>query len=176
MTEEEKHVLGELMQRVSMGDENAREMIASRYYHTIYCFIFKIIRSPEDAQDLTQETFLRLCRLDFSAKVWTNSYVYLFAIARNLCFDRFRKQRRADNVFKWEAEKAQTFIWDGPEDLDSIFQGLTGFEEKLVLLRYGKGYGIHEISQKTGIPRRTLERRFNEIKGKIRVSAEKAGM
>ena len=174
MTEEEKQYLGELMARVSSGDETARETIAQKYYRMIYCFIFSIVRSVEDAQDLTQETFLRLCRHDFSVKVWTNCYVYIFQIAKNLCLDRFRKLKKDENIFGLETEKAERLIWDGLNELDDIFGCLSEFEERLVILRYAKGYCVNEIAKRTGIPQRTLERRFRDIKEKIKKSIQEA--
>ena len=172
MTEEEKRALNELMGRISKGDEAARETLADKYYRAVFCFIFKLIGSKEDAKDLTQETFLKLCRNGISDKTWTNGYSYLFRTAKNLCIDRFRKRKKDENTFLWEVEKAKTYIWDGPEDLDTIFSCLTESEEKLVLLRYKSGYSVREIARKTGIPARTLDRRFTDIKNKIREATE----
>ena len=174
MTEDDKIFMGELMERISRGDASAQEILAQRFYNTIYCFIKKIIRSDEDAEDLTQETFLRVCRQDFSKKVWTNGYVYLFQIAKNLCLDRFRKNRKQEITFNIEMEKARRYIWAGPEAVDSLFSRLTEFEEKLVILRFGRGYSSKEISRRAKIPKRTLERRYNEIREKIRLAAEDA--
>lgn len=173
MTEDDKRLMGELMERISRGDAAARETLADKFYRTIYCFIYKMIKSETDAQDLTQETFLRLYRHDFSVKVWTNSYVYIFQIAKNLCLDRYRKQKRDENLFNSEMEKTKRYIWDGPEELDTIFSGLSEHEERLVLLR-DSGYSVKEISENTKIPERTLERKYSVIREKIRKAAEDA--
>ena len=174
MTEDDKRTLCELMERISKGDNSARDILAVKYYRTVYCFIFNMIGSREDAKDLTQETFLRLCRHDFSVKVWRSGYVYLFQIAKNLCLDRFRKRKKDENIFMWEAERAERYIWDGPEDMNAIFSCLTESEERLVLLRYDGGYSVKEIARRTGIPTRTLDRRFTEIKTKIKESMKTA--
>lgn len=174
MTEDDKRFLGELMERISKGDKSAHDILAQKFYRTVYCFIFRITGSEADAQDLTQETFLRLYRHDFSVKIWTNSYVYLFQIAKNLCLDRYRKLKKNESIFNSEIEKFKRYIWDGPEELDSIFSNLSAQEEQLVLLRYGSGYSVKEISKKTKIPKRTLERKFNEIRQKIKKAVEDA--
>ena len=172
MTEEEKRVLNGLMERISKGDDSARDILADKYYRAVFCFIRKLIGAKEDAKDLTQETFLKLCRQDLSDCAWTNGYSYLFQTAKNLCIDRFRKRKKDENIFLWEIEKAKTYIWDGPDEMDALFSCLTSGEERLVLLRYGSGYSIREIARKTGIPARTLDRRFTDIKNKIREAAE----
>jgi len=172
MTEDDKREISRLMERIAKGDKPARDILAAEYYRTVYCFILNIVRNREDAKDLAQETFYRLCRHDFSVKVWTNSYVYLFQIAKNLCLDRFRRRKKDEDIFLWEAEKADRYIWDGPDGMDAIFSCLTASEQRLVLLRYDCDYSVKEIARKTGIPARTLDRRFTEIKEKIRAATE----
>lgn len=176
MSDDDKREISELIERISKGDKSAHDILAAKYYPTVYCFIFKLIRSREDAKDLTQETFLRLCRHDFSVQVWHSGYVYLFQIAKNLCLDRFRKRKKDEHIFIREAERAEIHIWDGRENIDAIVSCLTESEQMLVILRYGSGYRVREISRRTGIPTRTLDRRFTEIKEKIRkVREEGAG-
>jgi len=173
MTEEDKRVLNELMERISAGDAGARDVLAQKFYGAVFGFIFNRTRSREDAKDLTQETFLRLCRHDFSIKTMSSGYSYVFQTAKNLCIDRFRRRKKDENTLAFEAERAERYTWNGPEELDALFSCLTESEERLVLLRYGSGYSVREIAKRTGIPQRTLDRRFTGIKNKIRGSAER---
>ena len=170
MSEDDKRALSGLMERISKGDTEARDILANRFYRTVYCFIYQKVKSEEDARDLTQETFMRVCRPDFSVKFWNNSY--LFQIAHNLCVDLWRKRKKAEQIFHWEAEKAQRYIWDGPETFNAIFTGLDETEEKLVILRYDREYSVKEIAKHTGIPTRTLDRRFALIKEKVRIAMD----
>ena len=175
MTEEEKRDLSALVENASRGDKYARETIYQKFYYTIYCFINKIIKSPCDAEDLAQETFMRLYRRDFQETVWTSGYMYIFQIAKNLCIDLFRRQKRRENLF--ETVKDRTLANDGeePADLSFIDNALNEDEERLVFLRYGSGYSVAEISRQTGMPQRSLERKLNVLRDKVRRAAEDAG-
>lgn len=173
MTEEEKRDMSGLVERCSKGDHEARETLYSRFYKTIYCFIYRIIKSEYDAEDLAQETFIRLYRRDFSEKVWTSGHTYIFQIAKNLCLDLFRRQKRRDNLFNSIKEKGGAeACGEEARDFGFISKALNEDEERLVFLRYGSGYSVKEISSQTGIPMRTLERQLNVIREKVRKAAE----
>ncbi len=175
MTETQKKELSALVASAAGGDGAARETIYRRFYDTIFCFIYKITKSTPDAEDLAQETFIRLYRKDFSENVWTNGYVYIFQIAKNLCLDLFRRQKRRENLFEKVLDRTLASDGEEPADYGFIGRALTEDEERLVFLRYGSGYNLYEISDLTKIPQRTLERRFNAIRDKVRAAAENAG-
>lgn len=76
------------------GDGNAFSELVARYQDRIYRFLVRLTHSPDAALDLTQDTFLRAYqslerwRPDALFKTW------LFRIARNIAFDRLRREKR----------------------------------------------------------------------------------
>lgn len=84
--------------RAQRGDSVAFSELVARYQDRIYRFLARLIRSPDDAQELTQETFLRayeaLARWTPDARLST----WLFRIARNLAFDWLRRGKRVGFV------------------------------------------------------------------------------
>jgi len=66
--------------------------IAARYRTPIYRYILRLVRDPDRADDLTQETFLRVHqRLDALKDIGALD-VWLYRIATNLCYDHFRER------------------------------------------------------------------------------------
>ena len=82
-----------LVRGVLEGDEKAFEQLVKKYRKSVYYLIFKMVRNPDDAEDLTQEAFAK----SFSS---LNSFdpkfafsTWLFRIATNSCIDFIRRQR-----------------------------------------------------------------------------------
>ncbi len=83
-----------LMQRVQQRDEAAFSILVQRHTRSIHAFIYRLCGNRNDAEDLSQETFLRLWQ---RAANWTPDTVrfttWLHQIARNLCIDQFRREQ-----------------------------------------------------------------------------------
>lgn len=91
-----EHVVGEdlaLARRVSRGDEEAFEILYNRYYKQIYLHIWGIVRNSEDAEDLTQEVFLRVYSSIDTYSGRASLGRWLRRVATNLCIDKMRKKR-----------------------------------------------------------------------------------
>ncbi len=57
---EEVHSDDDLVERIKLGDEKAAEELIKRYYTSILRYCKRQCFNPEKAEDLTQETFLKL--------------------------------------------------------------------------------------------------------------------
>src|SRR5437899_9472612 len=86
------------IEKLKEGDADAFETLIERYSGDIYALVYRLTENPEDARDLTQDTFLsalrsiRKFRGDAELKTW------LFRIAINESRNRFRwwKCRRSE--------------------------------------------------------------------------------
>ena len=83
----------DLMLRYRNGDEDAFEMLYRRYEKPVFSFIYRILMSTADAEDLCQETFLRLVKEKKKYQVSGNFKTWIFRIALNLCRDRLRRKK-----------------------------------------------------------------------------------
>jgi RNA polymerase sigma-70 factor (ECF subfamily) len=88
----------ELMQRIGRGDARAYRSMVEQHLRTVTRFSERILGNHSEAEDVAQETFLRLWT---QAARWTPNAqpkTWLYRVARNLCIDRLRKQHPTDNV------------------------------------------------------------------------------
>ena len=81
----------ELMQLCSDGDNQALDHLFRRYQHPIYNYCLRFLRDPTKADDVLQETFLRLYSNRTSWKPMAKFSSWLYRIARNLCVDETRR-------------------------------------------------------------------------------------
>ena len=83
----------ELMLSCRDGDEGAFETLYRRYEKPIFSFIYRMVLSAEDAEDLCQETFLKVVRAKKKYRASAKFKTWLFHIALNLCRDRIRRMK-----------------------------------------------------------------------------------
>lgn len=85
----------ELMARVRGGDAGAFTTLVERHQHRVVGTIAKMLGSPNDAEDLAQQVFVRVWK---SAPRWEPNAkftTWLLTIARNLVFNEVRRRGRA---------------------------------------------------------------------------------
>ena len=143
---------------------NAFDKIFHKYFKSIYCFILHNCKSPQDAEDMTQEVFIRLW--ENSQTQITSLKAYLYTIARNVVIDR---TRRGINKLIFEAlneEQHATLIdeeseTDENEKLLSIVHHIANSmpERRLEVykLRWVEGLSRKEIANKMGITVTTVD-------------------
>jgi len=90
-----RHDDAALVERVRLGDMNAFARLVSRYQDRLVNTCWRISGHREDAQDLTQEAFLRALESIDSFRHKAGFYTWLFRIAVNLAISHRRKNARA---------------------------------------------------------------------------------
>ena len=83
----------ELMLSCRDGDEGAFETLYRRYEKPIFSFIYRMLLSAEDAEDLCQETFFKVVQAKKKYRTTAKFKTWLFRIALNLCRDRVRRMK-----------------------------------------------------------------------------------
>jgi RNA polymerase sigma-70 factor (ECF subfamily) len=98
-----------LVERAQAGDVDAFSELASRLQERIYRLILGMTRSPEDADDLTQDTFMIAFRSLKSFRRSSGFYTWVYRIAVNRTLNHLKKKGR---------EKGRTPFEDGDALLD----------------------------------------------------------
>jgi RNA polymerase sigma-70 factor (ECF subfamily) len=84
-----------LVRRCLAGDAVAWEQIVQQYHRRIYNLCYRFAGSADDAQDLTQEVFIRMYRTLKSYDAERGAFVtWITSMTRNLLVDHFRKSRQ----------------------------------------------------------------------------------
>lgn len=89
---EDAQVVGLLLRRCLSGDAAAWEDIVHRYQRRIYNICYRFAGSAEDADDLTQEVFIKMYKTLDTYNVERGAFTtWVTTITRNLLVDHFRK-------------------------------------------------------------------------------------
>lgn len=157
------------------GDEKSLEVLVRRYLGPIFSFIFRVVGDIQEAEDITQEVFVKVWRnlkkfdQEKSFKTW------IFTIAKNASIDFLRK-KRAIPFSEFETQENENLLMetltdplslpdellkqaDIRERLNLAMQKLTPQSRLLLLLRYNEHLTFREISEVLGEPLNTIKSR-----------------
>jgi RNA polymerase sigma-70 factor (ECF subfamily) len=130
------------------------------HYDEVYRLLYRIVGTRDEAEDLAQETFLRLARQRFGLGREHNLRGWLYAVASNLAFNalrgRGRRQRREEIVFRQadsggEPDPAEALIQD--DERAAVRRTLAVLPERqarLLMLRHS-GLSYREIAEVLGM-------------------------
>src|SRR5690348_9724602 len=105
-----------LIRAAQAGDQDAFEQLVRTYDQSVLRLAMNLLRSPEDARDVYQETFLRVYRNLHTFRFDCSFHTWLYRIVTNICLDQLRKRK----VRKEESSVVETS--DGPIDRMESFE------------------------------------------------------
>ena len=92
---EDAQVTAQLIRRCIAGDAGAWEELVQQYHRRIYNLCFRFAGSVGDAQDLTQEVFIKMYRTLKTYDVERGAFItWITALTRNLLVDHFRRTKQ----------------------------------------------------------------------------------
>ena len=95
-----------LVDRFRQGDQSAFEQMVSRYWGRIYSMVHQLLRNPEDAEEVTQDTFIRAHRGLVNFRGESAFSTWLYQIATNLARNRY--------WYWWRRRRDKTVSFDQP--------------------------------------------------------------
>jgi RNA polymerase sigma-70 factor (ECF subfamily) len=148
---------GDLARECQAGSREAFAALVAQFHERIYNFLLKLTGKPHDAEDLTQETFIKawqaIERFDprFSFSTW------LFTIARRTASNHFRSHRPVMDPAEApetadESDPAALLAQDEEKrELWRLARALKPKQYQVLWLRYAEGFSIHEIARIVGV-------------------------
>lgn len=93
------------MARVADGDAAAFRQLSDDYLKVIVTFSHRLVRNHAEAEEIAQETFLRVWQKAGSYQPKAKLSTWLHTIARNIAIDRLRKKSRKEEAFEIDDER-----------------------------------------------------------------------
>ena len=103
----------ELIKRCSRRDEAAWEEIIQRHKRKVLGIAYKFTGSFHEAEDLTQDIFLKVYRALDSYDRSQDFTAWLVGVSRNACIDHYRRVKREKLVMSGDADELKNFKFDG---------------------------------------------------------------
>ncbi len=176
--------MDELIRAAAGGSTQAFSSLVEQYQKQVYNLCLRMVKDPNDAADLSQETFFNiwkgLPRFQFNSSFST----WVYRLASNVCLDFLRSKKRRNIVsvtFSQEDNEKQPELLDpadGPEaltiqadNLRRITAALNELDEEYRLaltLRAVQQFSYSEISQIMGIKEGTVKSRIARAREQMR--------
>jgi len=184
----------QFLEKLRRGDANAYEQLVAEHSGDVYALLFRLTSDPEEARDLTQETFLRAFqsidrfRGDASLKTW------MYRIAINQARNRWRwwRRRKKDATVSLDATdeygakplsmtlpslnspspEQETLAHERESQLREALDGLRRSYREAVILRDVEGFTYEEIAETLQISIGTVKSRISRGRLELRRQLE----
>jgi RNA polymerase sigma-70 factor (ECF subfamily) len=170
----ENQVENELVAKAVCGDRNAFSCLVESNYMLVYRTAYKYTGHKEDAEDITQEVFVKLGRAIHSYKGEASFKTWLYKITANSAKDYFRKNKNKNSKETPFSEGFDAESNDqNQEDIlfsKQILQALNLLPEKLkeaIILVYSEGLNHAEAGAILGCSEGTVSWRVHEARKKL---------
>jgi len=168
------------------GDPDAVSELIGRYQHRLYRFLVRIVQDPATAEDLFQQTWIRLMEKIGGYDARRNFEAWLFAIARNLAIDHLRRRRgisldEVDDSGHAPVERLTAGGGDALEQLLDFERGallaaaigeLPAIHREVLTLRFEEEMKLEQIAEVAGIPLSTVKSRLHRALESLRTRLE----
>ena len=158
-----------LRNRIQRSDREVIENLVTAHYDDVLSYCRRHTRNLEDAQDATQETFLRFVRNFEKYSDRGKPLAYLLTIARNICIDRYRSNAARCEPLDIDVEDRSNEI--DAVDLGLLIEQLPPELKEAIELRYDQGLKVNEVAAVLGVSRfsamRMIARAIKTIKDSL---------
>lgn len=163
-----------LLKKVAEGDQEAFQHLYQNTDRTMYSFILSIIKHPQDAEEILQEVYLKIWTSAKSYKSQGKPLAWMFTIARNLCYMKFREQKHDSDITLEDLSGTETgevcSEIEMAADKMVLLAALSILKEEereIVLLHTSAGMKHREIAASLKIPLATALSRYNRAMKKL---------
>jgi len=175
--------------RLRRGDLDALSELIARYQNRLYRYLLRMVRQPAEAEDLFQQTWLKVVEKIRSFDTSRNFDAWLFTLARNLAIDHLRRIRpqsldeplAGDERVETAAERIpsdergpfdRAFAAERRSRIGTAMQELPLIYREVLVLRFEEEMKIEEIAQVTGAPLSTVKTRLRRSLAQLRQELE----
>lgn len=166
------------IKKVLEGDTAAFSGILQRYSNRIFAVIVRIVGCREDAEELTQDVFMKVFSSLKQYKGNSEFSTWIYRIAYNTAISYTRKQRKEisyidESLYENISEEEVDALFnrtDNSEKIEQLEQSvarLTGEEKALLSLFYTDMRPINEIAEITGLTETNVKTKLHRIRKKL---------
>ncbi len=157
----------ELISQFLSGNQQAIEVLISRHKDKVYTYIFLLVKDPVIAEDIFQDTFVKIVNSLVSGRYKDDGKFvsWTIRIAHNLTIDHFRKIKKSNEI---QGNSFESFVLNSKKysvenveeeiireqiknDIRNLVDELPAEQKEVILLRHYGGLSFKEIAEQTGV-------------------------
>lgn len=153
------------LEALSEGNENAFDMLFTSFYPKAKSFLLSMLNNEDEAEDLAQDTFVRLWQNKEHMRDVQNLNAYIYQTVKHILYSYLEKRK---DIFMTEIEGAadipstdeiETLVYthELEEMLNKTIDNMPPQRKQIFCMSRKQGLSIEEISLKLGISKRTVE-------------------
>ena len=160
--------------RLRRGDPDALAAAISRYQHRLYRYLLRLVADPATAEDLFQQTWVRVMQSIRRYDPRRSFDAWLFAVAHNLAIDSLRKSRpesldemlpsgevRGDRLAETSPDALDCLLeWERAEAVAAALRHLPAIHREVLTLRFEEDMKLEQIAEVVQIPLSTVKSRL----------------
>jgi RNA polymerase sigma-70 factor (ECF subfamily) len=174
--------------QLQRGDLDALSALLARYQNRLYRYLLRMVHEPAEAEDLFQQTWIRVAEKIRQYDAKRNFEAWLFTVARNLAIDHLRRIRPAsldEPIAGAPGESAATRLPSGERPvLDGIVERertsrlaqalelLPVVQREVLTLRFEEEMKLEDIAEVIDIPLSTVKTRLRRALERLRQTLE----
>jgi RNA polymerase sigma-70 factor (ECF subfamily) len=153
----------ELLERVAGGDARAYRELVDRHVRGVHAFVYRLLGSRAEAEEVCQESFLRLWKHADTFVARAKPSTWLYRVAHNLAVDRLRRRREASHPTGIEdvptSERPSLHLYDKQVALavEAALATLPERQRAAISLVHYQGMSNAEAAEVLGVKVRALE-------------------
>lgn len=167
-----------LIERILNGETSVFNILIDKYQHIIYGYLLKMSFSKEDAEDMTQEVFIKVYKNLYKFNGKCRLLTWIFKIAVNTFYSEYRNKKRKvhfenDDILAYLSCDFEDYPENALERKEDMREALVilnklDFEQKnAVILRYIHNFSYKDIGHILGISEEAAKMKVYRAKKKI---------
>lgn len=175
----------ELIAAAARGEEDAFNELVARYLREVYSFAFRLVGVREEAEDISQETFVKVWKNLKKYDITSSKFkTWLMRIARNTCVDHLRKRQNIP-FSDFDTDEGENALTESLTDeapladelvalsqdavmLERAMKELSPRAREVLLLRYQDELSFPEVAAITGSSQNTVKSRHRRALHQLR--------
>ena len=155
------------------GNKTIFDEIVNRYLKSIYNFSYRLVGNDKEAEDITQEIFLKIWKNIKKFDTNKSFKTWIFTIAKNTTIDYLRKKKEiplsafdtdegnnlvTDNLVDEELKPDEVFaLSQNKIKVERVMDELTIIQKQVIILKYMDEFSLSEISMILKVPVDTVK-------------------
>ena len=159
----------DLMLQVQQGDEQAYGELFARHQRSVYGYTSRFIRDEARAQEVFQDTWLKVHRARHTYREGARFKTWLFAIAANTTRDAYRSsQRRIQTVDSPVEARTRSHQPSDHADIHTAIEGLPDSLREAFYMGAVQGFDHNEVASALGISPANARARISRARAQLR--------